>query len=309
MEETTTLLSFKAGRVDFNPPSKTAYPLEAKGRITLSRYNDEETPLLSFVWEPRGPSKNDPAIKTEDFTIFPKEAEWVPVSTCSTGRAYVLKFNSSSQRIIFWMQESPDPSNSSTLTESDKKIAKRVNALLQDVHAPENDEDDAAEPTGDIEMSEGANGTSPAQDPQLVNLLRSITVPAADSVYGATNSGDASRVLNIFDVYSQNEMIAYASSLPEGHPTLACLYELLPEGVSHTRSELLDVLQSPQFSQGVDTFCTALRTGSDIGIGRIVARELGYEYKGEGMPGLIRGLAEQLRTEDSESNKADDDML
>lgn len=159
MSDTTALLTFKAGKVDFNPPSKTLSPMPAKGKVTLARYNDEETPLLSFLWEARGSSKNDLSSESDELTIFPGEAEWLPVTQCTTGRVFVLKFNSSSQRIFFWLQNAPNSATLNELSPADKKIAKRINALLQDVYAPEdNDDDEEVVPNqsalGDTEMAD-----------------------------------------------------------------------------------------------------------------------------------------------------------
>ncbi len=54
--------------------------------------------------------------------MFPDEAELVRVAQCTTGRVYVLKYKSSSQRVFFWMQE---PKN-----DKDEDFCKRVNGLI-----------------------------------------------------------------------------------------------------------------------------------------------------------------------------------
>jgi hypothetical protein len=59
--------------------------------------------------------------------IFPEEAEMVHVPECHTGRVYLLKFKSSSQKLFFWMQNASDV--------KDKENVERVNKLINDPQA------------------------------------------------------------------------------------------------------------------------------------------------------------------------------
>jgi len=40
----------------------------------------------------------------DDLIIFPDDCEYVKVSQCTTGRAYLLRFKSSNRKFFFWLQ-------------------------------------------------------------------------------------------------------------------------------------------------------------------------------------------------------------
>ncbi|KAK9370722.1 proteasome complex subunit Rpn13 ubiquitin receptor-domain-containing protein [Lipomyces kononenkoae] len=307
MSDQITLLTFKAGRVDFNPPSKHVKPLPQKGKITVSRSTDEDAPLLSFVWEPRGSSKNDPSVERDELMIFPGEAEWLPVSQCKTGRVYVLKFNSSSQRSFFWMQDPPAGDKLDEVSEADLKISTRINTLLEDVFADEvditQDANESAAPNGaDVEMADSTSPTNhtTTQTPNLTHLLRSIVIPSGESG-SATNSTEipasATPILNITDAITPTQIASYASSLDESDPRLQKLYKLLPTDIPHNRSELLRVLQSPQFLQGLNSLSSTLHSSEGYNVGQLVSQELGMPYRGEGVEGFLRGVLAALQQE------------
>ncbi|KAK9493923.1 proteasome complex subunit Rpn13 ubiquitin receptor-domain-containing protein [Lipomyces doorenjongii] len=315
MSDQITLLTFKAGRVDFNPPSKHLKPLPQKGKITVSRSNDEDAPLLSFVWEPRGSSKNDPSVERDELMIFPGEAEWLPVSQCKTGRVYVLKFNSSSQRSFFWLQDPPAGDKLDEISGADLKIATRINTLLEDVFADEvditQDANESAAPNGDdVEMADSASpsNNTTTQTPNLTNLLRSIVIPSGESG-SATNSADipasSTPILNITDAITPSQIVSYASSLDESDPKLTNLYNLLPSEIPHNKYELLRVLQSPQFLQGLNSLSSTLHSSEGYNVGRLVSQELGMPYRGEGIEGFLRGVLAAL--DEEQHPDADDD--
>lgn len=56
----------------------------------------------------------------------------VHVPECETGRVYLLKFKSSSQKLFFWMQNAND--------EKDKENVDRVNKLINDLQSALNDQ-------------------------------------------------------------------------------------------------------------------------------------------------------------------------
>jgi hypothetical protein len=56
--------------------------------------------------------------------IFPDEAEMIPVEECTTGRVYLLKFKSSSQKLFFWMQRKD--------SDMDEEWINKVNQLIND---------------------------------------------------------------------------------------------------------------------------------------------------------------------------------
>ena len=104
--------------------------------------------------------------------MFPADATFVPYRKARvSGRIFVLKFSSSSQRHLFWLQsKSQSPNGDPTyFSPRDLKIGEVVNDLLQgeevDVqqavtdmragHPPNNDED------ADMEDVEGHGGAGP----------------------------------------------------------------------------------------------------------------------------------------------------
>lgn len=128
-------------------------------------------------------------------------------------------------------------------------------------------------------------------------MPRPSDTPSDISLGGDILQRDSSRILTISDIFPRKSMISYVSSLSDSDPVLLQLCQLLPEDFSRTKEHLLTVLQSPQFAQGIDGLSTVLRSGADIDIGQIVAREMGYPYRGEGVAGLLRGLRDLLREE------------
>ncbi|KAI9280229.1 proteasome complex subunit Rpn13 ubiquitin receptor-domain-containing protein [Umbelopsis sp. AD052] len=95
-----------------------------KGLIYMDQTDDQ---LLHFYWKDRKAN-----IVEEDLIIFPEEAEMVPVPECETGRVFLLKFKSSSQKLFFWMQNAND--------EKDKENVDRVNKLINDLQSALNDQ-------------------------------------------------------------------------------------------------------------------------------------------------------------------------
>lgn len=73
-----------------------------------------------------------------DLVMVPTDGHFVPythddTSAKTNGRVFVLKFSSSSQRHLFWLQSKPQARNGdpSWLSPRDRKIGEIVDALLQ----------------------------------------------------------------------------------------------------------------------------------------------------------------------------------
>lgn len=100
-------------------------------------------------------------------------------------------------------------------------------------------------------------------------------------------TGGASNVpiLSISNAFSQSEFVEYINTLSD--KDLEPLYEQMPEGIPHNRLELIRVVRSSQFSQGVESLSTVLRQG---GLGAVVSNELGFPYEGEGIAGYLNGV-------------------
>merc|ERR1719505_222062 len=78
---------------------------------------------MHFCWKDR-----NSGVVEDDLIIFPDDIEFKRVSQCTTGRAYILKFKSSSRKFFFWMQEPK--------TDKDEEFCKKVNESLNNPPAP-----------------------------------------------------------------------------------------------------------------------------------------------------------------------------
>lgn len=109
---------------------------EATGKVTpkpepgyIYLYSDED--LLHFCWRPRAASLDEPEM---DLIMFPADGEFTPYRKKTTnGRIFVLKFQSSSQRHLFWLQSKSQSAagDASYYSTRDLKIGQVVNDLLQ----------------------------------------------------------------------------------------------------------------------------------------------------------------------------------
>jgi hypothetical protein len=68
----------------------------------------------------------------QDLIIFPGEAEFLKV-TQSSGRVYILKFSSSSQRLFFWLQDASD--------EKDAELTGKINRVINNPPAANSGQD------------------------------------------------------------------------------------------------------------------------------------------------------------------------
>lgn len=112
-----------------------AKPLPTPGYIYL---HEDDEQLLHLCWRPRDAPLDQPEL---DLLMFPTDCTFTPLGTDSdspsskktNGRIYVLKFGSSSQRHLFWLQsKSQHPQgNPSWFSPRDLKLGQIVNNLLQ----------------------------------------------------------------------------------------------------------------------------------------------------------------------------------
>ncbi|XRM41357.1 hypothetical protein ABZX51_004636 [Aspergillus tubingensis] len=127
------IITFKAGICDLETSGETSVvkPKPTPGYIYL--YSEDE--LVHFCWRPRSAPHTEPEL---DLVMVPSDGCFVPYkpvdSTAPTnGRIYVLKFSSSSQRYLFWLQSKSqhEDGNPSWFSQRDLKLGEIVNGLLQ----------------------------------------------------------------------------------------------------------------------------------------------------------------------------------
>ena len=110
-------------------------PKSTKGFIYL--YSEDD--LVHFCWRPRSAPLSQPEL---DLVMVPSDGHFTPYrqrSSDSTstqpinGRIYVLKFSSSSQRHLFWLQSKTQhpQGDASFFSSRDLKVGQIVDQLLQ----------------------------------------------------------------------------------------------------------------------------------------------------------------------------------
>ncbi|KAF2458949.1 proteasome complex subunit Rpn13 ubiquitin receptor-domain-containing protein [Lineolata rhizophorae] len=137
------IITFKAGKCDMDsssPPNIKADP--TPGYIYLCTDGDG---LTHFCWRARSSSASSPEI---DLIMFPGDGSFVPylgkagsadgttLRSPTNGRVFALKFSSSSQRHLFWLQSAPQAPNKenpdpSLFSPRDEKIGQIVDLLLR----------------------------------------------------------------------------------------------------------------------------------------------------------------------------------
>ncbi|KAI8632073.1 proteasome complex subunit Rpn13 ubiquitin receptor-domain-containing protein [Xylariaceae sp. FL1651] len=131
----TPIITFKAGKckVDTSSRPYKVKALPQPGYIYLY-YEDD---LIHFCWRERSAPLDEPeedlVMVPTDSRFIPYEAKDHPASAKTNGRIFVLKFLSSSQRNLFWLQSKPQGRNGdpSWLSPRDRKIGDIVDRLLQ----------------------------------------------------------------------------------------------------------------------------------------------------------------------------------
>ncbi|KAH7328666.1 proteasome complex subunit Rpn13 ubiquitin receptor-domain-containing protein [Stachybotrys elegans] len=129
------IITFKAGRCDVNNISSPwkVKPEPEPGYIYL--YGEDD--LVHFCWRKRNQHMDDAELDLvmvpSDGSFVPHEGPDYPQSAKTNGRIFVLKFVSSPERHLFWLQSKPQSrdGNPSYFSPRDRKIGDIVNRLLQ----------------------------------------------------------------------------------------------------------------------------------------------------------------------------------
>ncbi|KAF9614519.1 hypothetical protein IFM89_018989 [Coptis chinensis] len=248
------MLEFRAGKMIMD--GTRVVPDTRKGLVRIAR---GEEGLVHFQWLDR--TRN---VVEDDQIIFPDEAVFEKISE-SSGRVFLLKFNTDNRRFFFWMQEPK--------ADGDHQICVSVNHHMNQpldvagegepeasVPLPELSddvaEDDISSRAGNlVDLNFGAEGTSevtsssgPVRLEDLQRILSNIApAGAAEDLDGGLGLGDILKpdlILPLIETLHLEQQLA--SYLPEGQWT--------PE-------DLLELLQSPPFRQQVEAFTYVLRTG------------------------------------------------
>ncbi|ATY61973.1 adhesion regulating [Cordyceps militaris] len=134
----TELVIFKAGRCEVDTTGSSrpykVKPLPEPGYISL-HYEDE---LIKFCWRLRDTHVDEAELELvmvpTDGTFVPYEYDATAQPTSKTnGRIFVLKFASSSQRYLFWLQSKAQGSGTDAgyLSTRDREVGDLVNRILQ----------------------------------------------------------------------------------------------------------------------------------------------------------------------------------
>lgn len=247
------MLEFRAGKMYFE--GKRVVPDSRKGLIRIAR---GEEGLVHFQWIDR--TKN---IVEDDQIVFPDEAFFEKVNV-SSGRVYILKFDSDDRKFFFWMQE-PN-------ADGDSQLCSAVNYHLnQPIEFPGEEDPDPSVPlqvsedmVEDDISSRAGNLVGPNLGVDVTSEVTSSSGPVKledlqrilSNIGPADNAEDSDGGLGLRDILKPDLIMPLIETLPLEQ----CLTSYLPEG-QWTPEDILELLQSPPFCQQVDSFTYVLRTG------------------------------------------------
>ncbi|XP_077293314.1 regulatory particle non-ATPase 13 [Arctopsyche grandis] len=144
------LVEFRAGRLALRDGVVTAD--RRRGLLYLFQGDDS---LLHFCWRDRNTGHVE-----DDYILFPGDCEYARVAQCTTGRVYVLKFNASSRRLFFWMQEPK--------TDKDDEYCRRINEVLNNPPS----------------VGGGRSSSGGAPDGELQNILNNMSQQQLMQLFG-----------------------------------------------------------------------------------------------------------------------------
>ncbi|KAJ2550095.1 hypothetical protein IWW49_003517 [Coemansia sp. RSA 1797] len=305
-----SLVEFKAGRLFRDGETNWVRPDPRAGLCFVKKEDDE---LLRFCWKER--SSN--ALVEEELIVFPGDVSLEKV-TQSSGRVYVLKFKSSSQRLFFWLQEA-DATRDAQLINSVNDVLggdddfsmgdDDVRELLLESHGSHvsdvlshNEQGALARessslshdslPSAQVGGSHNdttpgmrrAAGLGPSQLSSLRQMLADIQVPSNYSSQTSVHLGDVLTPANLRSVLEDARL-------------REALFPTLPDHVPRSQRALDQVIRGPQFQQALESLSYVLESGQ---MGPLVT-QLGLAPEaGSSVAAFLKAIQEQLEREKAE---------
>lgn len=115
----------KAGKVDVDFQSGQATPIAGQGKLVLGP-SSEDPSFLGAKWVPRGKNRN--SSPSEDLLLVPGDVQFSHVPECKTGRVIEMRFNSSGERHLYWLQDASE-GDLHELSAQDAAVLEKLNEL------------------------------------------------------------------------------------------------------------------------------------------------------------------------------------
>ncbi|KAJ1836733.1 hypothetical protein LPJ63_000053 [Coemansia sp. RSA 2711] len=323
------LVEFKAGRLFRDGATNWVRP-DARRGVCYVRRDDEG--LMYFCWKER----QGGAQPEEELIVFSGDVRLEKVQQ-SSGRVYVLKFQSSSQRVFFWLQE-PDAAG-------DSRLIGRVNAVLDDKGEDEEEEartllrqdsQEAEALSRHREQSALARESSELSRDALASTQVG-GVPASMRRVSQQNPGDdvqpmgerAAAGLGPGQLGSLRELLS-SIQVPEGYAGASAasaaeqvhladvltpenlravlederlrhaLFPTLPDEIPRSQRALGQIIRSAQFQQALNSLSYVLESGQMAAL----VTQLGLDAEaGTSVAAFLQAIQEQLKREQDEDEE------
>ncbi|GMN53550.1 hypothetical protein TIFTF001_022695 [Ficus carica] len=240
------MVEFRAGKMQFD--GKKVAPDIRKGLVRVGR---GEEGLVHFQW-------------------LDQTLNVVEDVNQSSGRVYILKFNTDDRKFFFWMQE--------LSAEGDSQLCSSVNYYInRPLEFGGEDEPDASVPlqvsedmAEDDISSRAGNLIVPSLGAEVCSDVSSSSGPVKledlqrilSNIGPADGAGDPDGGLGLDDILKPDLIMPLLEALPLEQDLTSYLPEASDNPLGQwSPEELLELLQSPPFRQQVDSFTYVLRTG------------------------------------------------